>query len=252
MPSATSTLCAAPRLTTSVRYATLKLTNVIRKEVCIISDAFSRLEPARQQRILRAALKEFAQHGYAQGSTNNIVREAGIAKGTLFYYFKSKQELYNYLVEYVLNYVEKEYVVHLDHDEPDLIARYSRAAQVKMECYIKDREILEFLGALYLKEDKVAIEEIWQGRLDEIYRALTGRMLDHVDTSLFRDDLSPEYVLKITTWVMEGYQNELIAQVRDKDLSALDMKPYWKEFYAFLEVLRRVLYRQEEVEHGNS
>lgn len=220
--------------------------------MCIISDAFSRLKPEKQQRILRAALKEFAQHGYVQGSTNNIVREAGIAKGTLFYYFKSKQELYNYLVEYVLDYIEKEYLVQLDHVEPDFIARYSRAAQVKMECYIKDREILEFLGALYLNEGGDATEEIWQGRLDELYRALTGRMLDHVDTSLFRDDLSPEYVLKITIWAMEGYQNELIAQLRDKDLSKLDMKPYWDEFYAFLEVLRRVLYRQKEVEHGNS
>src|SRR5690554_1537972 len=136
-----------------------------------MTEAFSKLEPSKQKQILRAALKEFAQHGYAQASTNTIVKEAGISKGMLFYYFTSKQDLFNYLVEYVLDHVEKGYLVHLDHHEPDFLARYSRSARIKMESYIKDGEIFEFLGALYLRQGDEPVEELLRARLDAMYQA---------------------------------------------------------------------------------
>lgn len=216
---------------------------MVTKEGCAISDAFSRLEPAKQRRILRAALNEFAQHGYAQASTNTIVREADISKGMLFYYFKSKQQLFNYLIDHALDYIDTEYLARINLDESDFIARYRQAAQIKLESYVKDKEIFEFLGSLYLKQDPDVPENL-SARLDETYRLAMEKILGNMDTSLFRQDITPGYVVKIITWAMEGYQNELIAVLKDKDLSGLNMKPYWDEFYEFLEVLRQILYRQ--------
>ena len=50
-----------------------------------------RLPDGKRQRILDAAIREFAEHGYDKASTNSIVKEAGIAKGLLFHYFGSKK-----------------------------------------------------------------------------------------------------------------------------------------------------------------
>jgi AcrR family transcriptional regulator len=55
---------------------------------------FHKLPPEQQQVILRAALDEFATHGYNAASLNRIIDAAGISKGSMYYYFDGKEELY--------------------------------------------------------------------------------------------------------------------------------------------------------------
>ncbi|MGW1070838.1 TetR/AcrR family transcriptional regulator [Streptomyces aureus] len=60
---------------------------------------WTRLSPARRERILVAAMDEFGTHGYSTGSLNVIAREAGVAKGSLFQYFSGKLDLFTYVAE---------------------------------------------------------------------------------------------------------------------------------------------------------
>ena len=55
---------------------------------------FDKLEPRKQQRILRAAADEFGEHGYRQASLNRILAAAGISKGAFYYYFDDKADLF--------------------------------------------------------------------------------------------------------------------------------------------------------------
>lgn len=206
------------------------------------------MDPAKQEQIRKAALREFAREGYERASTNNIVKEAGIAKGTLFYYFRNKQALFDYLVKYVINYVETEYLERVDFSDPDFLARYWKAAQIKLESYLCDKEAFEFLGAMYLRQENQTLLQ----QLDALYQDAMGRMLSDLNTSLFRTDITVEYAMKIATWAMEGYQSELQARLQGQDLSTLNMKPYWDEFSEFLQVLRILLYKKQgEVENDN-
>ena len=60
---------------------------------------WDRLPESRRSAVLRAAEKEFAARGFSAGSLNVIAREAGVAKGSLFQYFRDKADLYAYLSE---------------------------------------------------------------------------------------------------------------------------------------------------------
>lgn len=60
---------------------------------------FSKLSPAKRQRILEAAAKEFAAHGYQGASLNKILEEAQISKGAAYYYFDDKADLYTTTVK---------------------------------------------------------------------------------------------------------------------------------------------------------
>lgn len=51
-----------------------------------------------KETILLAATKLFAQQGYDGTSIRDIVETAGVTKPVLYYYFKSKEELYSYLI----------------------------------------------------------------------------------------------------------------------------------------------------------
>jgi AcrR family transcriptional regulator len=58
-----------------------------------------RVEPAaRRQAILDAALVVFAAHGFEAARLDDVAARAGVAKGTLYLYFKDKQALFETLV----------------------------------------------------------------------------------------------------------------------------------------------------------
>ena len=60
---------------------------------------FANLPAAKRERIINAALREFAEYGYQQASLNRIVKELGIAKGSLYQYFKNKEDLFLYVFQ---------------------------------------------------------------------------------------------------------------------------------------------------------
>ena len=49
----------------------------------------------KRAKILRAAEKEFAQKGYAGARVDKIAKAAKLDKATLYYYFRTKQDIYN-------------------------------------------------------------------------------------------------------------------------------------------------------------
>ena len=61
--------------------------------------AAERLQVDRRTQILEAARAVLARQGYAETSTKDIAREAGVAPGLLHYYFDSKEEILVQVVE---------------------------------------------------------------------------------------------------------------------------------------------------------
>lgn len=67
------------------------------------TDKISKLDDQKINGILRAALKEFSGNSFQQASYNRIIHESGLSKGTMYYYFKSKKDLYQTLVKGIVN-----------------------------------------------------------------------------------------------------------------------------------------------------
>lgn len=53
----------------------------------------------RQNEILDTAQRLFAKKGYEKCTVNDILNEIGIAKGTFYHYFKSKEEVLNGIID---------------------------------------------------------------------------------------------------------------------------------------------------------
>ncbi len=52
-----------------------------------------------KRKIFETSMKLFAQKGYDATSIEEITATVGVAKGTLYYHFSSKEEIFNFLVE---------------------------------------------------------------------------------------------------------------------------------------------------------
>ncbi|MFI8478975.1 TetR/AcrR family transcriptional regulator [Pseudomonas sp. NPDC078700] len=56
-----------------------------------------------QELILRAASEEFAEKGFAATKTSDIAAKAGLPKPNVYYYFKSKENLYREVLESIID-----------------------------------------------------------------------------------------------------------------------------------------------------
>ena len=61
---------------------------------------FQNLSESKQNKLIQIALAEFALQDYETASVTQIVKKAGIAKGSIYQYFENKKDLYFYLMEY--------------------------------------------------------------------------------------------------------------------------------------------------------
>ena len=59
---------------------------------------FNNLPPERQKEIVNVGLEEFAGNDFESASLTDIINRLGIAKGSFYRYFESKEALYNYLL----------------------------------------------------------------------------------------------------------------------------------------------------------
>jgi AcrR family transcriptional regulator len=57
----------------------------------------------KRERIIEAAMKLFEEQGYHGTKVSNIVKEAGMAQGTFYLYFKSKEDLFRSVAESCLD-----------------------------------------------------------------------------------------------------------------------------------------------------
>ncbi len=56
----------------------------------------------RQEEILAAAFEVFAAHGFEAARIDEVARQAGIAKGTIYLYFRDKEQLFRAVVRSLL------------------------------------------------------------------------------------------------------------------------------------------------------
>lgn len=56
----------------------------------------------RKNELIKIAYKKFLENGYEQTSVDEIIEDAQIAKGTFYYYFQSKEQMLDEVVEMML------------------------------------------------------------------------------------------------------------------------------------------------------
>ena len=71
------------------------------------TETFMNLSKEKQRKIIHAAKKEFARVSLPEVSIKNIVEEAGIARGSFYQYFETKEELLQYITQSGLKELEE-------------------------------------------------------------------------------------------------------------------------------------------------
>ncbi|OPX90092.1 MAG: HTH-type transcriptional regulator MtrR [Pelotomaculum sp. PtaB.Bin104] len=207
-----------------------------------MSQKFLNLKEEKKSAIINAALKEFTKKGYELASTNEIVEEAGISKGSLFHYFKNKQDLFLFLCSYTFNVVQEEFYNRIDTDNPDLLDRYRQSSILKMNIVLKYPGVFDFLLML-LSEEAGEVKPKIQESLDRITVAGYDKLFSNIDGSKFKSDYPAEKIKDIIVWSAEGYGNQLLKKIKGKSVAEIDMEAIICDFDQYLDILRDAFYR---------
>lgn len=199
------------------------------------------MEKEKQKRIINAGLKEFSEKGFEQASTNQIVKEAGIGKGMLFYYFKSKRGLYLYLIDYALDIIKQKYLHVIDMEQRDLFERLRNMATIKMEFLKKYPNAMYFLSTIFLHDDR--IDQEIKVKIEQLQLIADRKAYENIDFSLFREGIDTEKAFQIIRWAFDGFEDEMKIRLRDKDFRKLDLDQYWEEFYGYIDVMKKSFYK---------
>ncbi|MTI95719.1 MAG: TetR/AcrR family transcriptional regulator [Firmicutes bacterium] len=212
-----------------------------------MTDKFLRLEEDKRQRIITAALWEFARQGYKDAKTDNIVEEASISKGLLFHYFGTKKKLFLFLFDYALEIFE-ELAGQISMHE-DIFERLRQNNALKLDYYRRYPDLMNFGASVWIKGAAELQEELFP-RMEPMNRKIYASLYEGLDLSRFRDDVDPKVAINIILMTMEGLSNKIIAdyqkQYRDVPIEGLESSfaKYITEFEKHLEVLKKTLYKE--------
>lgn len=125
------------------------------------------LKESRRISILNAALKVFSEKGYNGASISNIAEQAGISKGLLYTYFKSKEDLLDELLIYGLNKMN-EYLVFIPENGISTKKEFSNVLRETIGLYTKQQDFWRlYITVILQKGVSKKFEQLIQGFMQD-------------------------------------------------------------------------------------
>lgn len=179
-------------------------------------EILNKIPEDKRDKIIYAAIEEFAIHGYKNASTNKIVEAAGISKGILFHYFKNKKGLYIFLIKYTIPLLYDEFFKAADMNENDIFQRIIKWNVVKFNLMEKYPDIFKLLTDAFLDTPNEVKEELLP-ILMEYQKFGYDAIFKNIDFSKFKKNIDIKRAIEIISWVFEGYSNSYIKQHKDEN-----------------------------------
>lgn len=98
----------------------------------------------KKDNILHSVLKLVNREGFYHLNIKKIATEAGVAAGTIYLYFKGKEDLINALYEYALTAFNKDILQHFDEDA-SVKQNFDHMMQAALAFYIQRPDYFSFI-----------------------------------------------------------------------------------------------------------
>ena len=97
-----------------------------------------------KRKIFEASMKLFAEKGYDATSIEEITATVGVAKGTLYYHFSSKEEIFNFLVEEGMKLLHNSVDLKIDK-LPNYIDKLKAIVLIQIKIVVKYENLITIL-----------------------------------------------------------------------------------------------------------
>ena len=147
----------------------------------------------KRRRILEGALRAFAKKGFYNTKVSEIAAEAGVADGTIYLYFKNKDDLLISLFEDRMEWVIERLEAELDRAQGDAASRIRAFIQLHFALVVENRDLAEFI-TVELRQSAKFVKEYKNPKFSDYLRILQGIIEQGQREGSIRADLDARLV----------------------------------------------------------
>jgi AcrR family transcriptional regulator len=174
---------------------------------------FSKLPPERRQAILDVAAEEFAEHGFDSASYNRIIERAGISKGSAYYYFEGKEDLYATVLEpTVAELVDRVGTWVPPGSAEDFWSQLRRLYFALLDFVMSDERSARLLRGLSQARTNPKLQAVWLRFEAPVTEWLQRLLVDGRKLGAVRTDVPEELLLVALVGVGQATDFWLLAQ----------------------------------------
>lgn len=94
--------------------------------------------------IFDSAVQIFSKNGYHSATVDEVAINAGVAKGTLYYHFKSKEDLFNFIVTEGINLIDDK-VKEATKNLTDPLEKIEASAKVQLKYVYENKDLFRVI-----------------------------------------------------------------------------------------------------------
>lgn len=129
--------------------------------------------------IFESAIKVLSIYGYDGATMDEIASQAGVAKGTLYYHFKSKEEIFKYIIEEGMNLI-KNRIEDVVKREENSILKLKALCKVQLSLVYDNRDFFKVIMSQLWGQElrQLQLRDSIQQYIKDIEKYLEEAMMD--------------------------------------------------------------------------
>ena len=153
------------------------------------------------------------------------------------------------MIKFLLEILSNELYGQANLNNPDLIERLKSIFSIQMNLYFKYPTLFSFLLFSYKMESDKEIRTMMDNDYTAKYTEVIGKVYAEIDYTKFRDDINKTQIISIINWIIDGYSNSEIANLKRDDLTEEKYRSWLKEIDEYMEILKKAFYKEDN-RHG--
>lgn len=201
---------------------------------------FLNLPEEKRNNIINAAVDEFAEYGLENASTNRIVENSAISKGSFYQYFEDKQDVFMYL----LTVLEREKMEYFNGKHPpsmnmDTFQYFRWMIKAGMEFNTTYPRMTQAVSRVLLGEG------LYYGKLfTELRQKTTLALTAMINQAIELGEVDPSVDVELAVMIMETWSNAISTYILNEGMKQKDIMK-WVRSAKTQEKIDKMLYVME-------
>lgn len=207
------------------------------------------LASEKREKLIQALIKEYGTQGYKNASTNVIVKEAEISKGSLFNYIGNKEKQYFFIVEYCLDLFKNklheymqvkevpkdffEQLLYRSNMKIRLSLEYPLEYKLMFDAYLEEApEIKAFMAKQYVKFSEISMT--------------TGK--ENLDPEVLKNPLERDKVVELVYHMIAGYSVNYLNNhkiLTEEEIAGV-LEHMTSELSGYFDLLRKHFFKEQD------
>jgi len=199
----------------------------------------------RKTEFLDTAQELFFTKGYEQTAVETIINKMGLSKGTFYYYFKSKEDLLDVLVERLSEKILAEVKKIVDREDLDAITKLNRSYAVTRSVKLENLELLKvLLKVLYDDKNILFRFKIYRSSVEILAPEYNKIIRQGIKEKVFNTPY-PEEAARLIFEIAYTFSERIPSLILGSDKNLKNLDKAEKEFKVYENAIERIIGAEE-------